>query len=313
MKKEKCFDLGTLQAFIDGELASDVTENVIKHIALCDGCVKLLAETEEENAFAFSVLNDELNVLVPTERLRTKVFDSIREIKSKESWLNKIYFNLGFLFKSPSLVAFAGVVLFVCTLAIGLNLFDSKPTTNDLVQVENKMVQPIEVNKPDVVNPNPTDEKSDQVDMVEVPKVQPTDQTEVRVIKTGGIKTEVSNMKPSKADNYEGKIAPKKLNNEVAEPIVSPNLSGEDSYLQTIETLSRTVDNSKDMILRPTERVAFERDLAVVDNAIKKTKEEVRKNPKNQAAREVLRASYQNKIDLLNSVAEKNDLIASIH
>ena len=95
-------------------------------------------------------------------------------------------------------------------------------------------------------------------------------------------------------------------------PAASPNLQGENTYLQTISTLSKTVDENKDFTLTPTERVSFERDLAVVNDSIKKMKEEVRKNPTNKAAREVLQSSYQNKIDLLNSVAEKSELMASM-
>jgi hypothetical protein len=53
--------------------------------------------------------------------------------------------------------------------------------------------------------------------------------------------------------------------------------------------------------------------MAVVDDAIKKMQREVRRNPKNEAAREVLRSSYQNKIDLLNSVAEKSELMATLN
>ena len=41
-------------------------------------------------------------------------------------------------------------------------------------------------------------------------------------------------------------------------------------------------------------------------------KAEVRKNPKNDAAKDALRASYQNKIDLLSSVTEKTELMASL-
>ena len=90
-------------------------------------------------------------------------------------------------------------------------------------------------------------------------------------------------------------------------------ISGEQSYLKTIATLKQTVDNRKDELMKPSTRVAFEKDMAVVNDAIKKMKEEVRKNPKNTAAKEVLRSSYQNKIDLLNSVAEKSELMASFN
>ncbi len=52
--------------------------------------------------------------------------------------------------------------------------------------------------------------------------------------------------------------------------------------------------------------------MAVVDDTISKMKSEVKKNPKNEAAKQVLLASYQNKVDLLNSVAEKTELMASL-
>ncbi len=64
--------------------------------------------------------------------------------------------------------------------------------------------------------------------------------------------------------------------------------------------------------MSPSVRVSFERDLAVVDDSIKKMKDVVRKNPKNQAAKQVLYSSYQNKIDLLNSIAEREELMASM-
>jgi hypothetical protein len=76
--------------------------------------------------------------------------------------------------------------------------------------------------------------------------------------------------------------------------------------------LSQTVENQKDSVLRPSMRVSFERDLAVVSDAIDKMKKEVRKNPRNESAKQVLYSSYQNKIDLLNSVAERNELMASL-
>ena len=87
---------------------------------------------------------------------------------------------------------------------------------------------------------------------------------------------------------------------------------GDDNYVKTIASLSRSVSSEKDSVMRPSERVAFERDLAVVDDAIDKMKTEVKKNPKNESAKQVLYSSYQNKIDLLNSVSQKQELMASL-
>ena len=64
--------------------------------------------------------------------------------------------------------------------------------------------------------------------------------------------------------------------------------------------------------MKPSARFAYEKDLAMINDAIGKMKEEVRKNPKNEAAKDILFASYQNKVNLLNSVTERSELIASI-
>jgi hypothetical protein len=109
------------------------------------------------------------------------------------------------------------------------------------------------------------------------------------------------------------KTVPKNtLNENVVAPVRSSDLDAEEGYLTTIATLSRTVNENKDYVLRPSERVAYERNLAVVDDAIKKMKGEVRNDPNNSAAREVLRSSYKNKIDLLNSVADRTEMVASL-
>jgi hypothetical protein len=89
-------------------------------------------------------------------------------------------------------------------------------------------------------------------------------------------------------------------------------MPGEESYVKTIASLSRTVQGTKDGIMRPGQRIAYERDMAVVNDAIAKMREEVKRNPKNESAKQVLYSSYQNKIDLLNSVSQKEELMASI-
>lgn len=89
-------------------------------------------------------------------------------------------------------------------------------------------------------------------------------------------------------------------------------LPGEESYVRTIASLAKTVDSQKDTVLRPGERIAYERDMALVDDAIKKMRQEVKRNPKNDSAKQVLYSSYQNKIDLLNSVSQKEELVASL-
>jgi hypothetical protein len=89
-------------------------------------------------------------------------------------------------------------------------------------------------------------------------------------------------------------------------------MPGEESYVKTISSLSKSVDEQKDNVMRPSERIAYERDMAVVNDAIAKVRTEVKKNPKNESAKQVLYSSYQNKIDLLNSVSQKEELLVSL-
>ena len=89
-------------------------------------------------------------------------------------------------------------------------------------------------------------------------------------------------------------------------------MPGEESYVKTISSLSKSVDEQKDSVMRPSERISYERDMAVVNDAIAKMKTAVKKNPKNESAKQVLYSSYQNKIDLLNSVSQKEELMASL-
>jgi hypothetical protein len=89
-------------------------------------------------------------------------------------------------------------------------------------------------------------------------------------------------------------------------------LAGEESYVRTISDLKQNVDAQKDTVMTPSSRVSYERDMAVVNDSIKRMREVVKKNPRNQAARQVLYSSYQDKIDLLNSVAQREELMASL-
>ncbi len=89
-------------------------------------------------------------------------------------------------------------------------------------------------------------------------------------------------------------------------------MPGEESYIKTISSLSKVVEGKKDDAMRPSQRIAYERDMAVVNDAITKMRLAVAKDPKNESAKRVLYSSYQNKIDLLNSVSQKEELMASL-
>jgi hypothetical protein len=302
---EKCFDEGTIQAFLDGELASDLSEKVACHAAACDGCAIMLAEAEEESAFAFSVLEEEFNTLVPTNRLWTKINDSI-EGNKKPFW--QIVFAR---FSSPSVAAFASLLIVagLFTAFMSLKYEDDKNSVAAIVPDEQIATSPI--SQGNLLPSALIEPKANIAGSVKI-SASGDDKNKPRIIK--GVFSEKENSRRQTEIQKSNSIINQNPKSpvEVESRSSDENLLGEESYIKTIATLEKTVDSRKDDVLRPSARFAFEKDLAVTDDAIKKMKAEVRKNPKNEAAKDVLRASYQNKIDLLNSVAEKTELMSSL-
>lgn len=307
---DKCYDEGTIQAFLDGELETDTLEAVARHTAACETCALVLQEAEEESSFAFSALGEEFNSLVPTERIRTSLYKEISQIEKTQKSVWMRIFGTGFNFSNPSIIAFASLLMIVGLFTtLYIHRESQNVNTNQVARIPvKKSTESVRQNVPDVVAPASAAGESVESGENEAGTAtvsQPVYKRPVenqprferagyRVVKTSSRRVDSD----SSADTSKNTL------NEI--------LPGEDAYVKTIATLSDSVNNRKDILLRPSERVAFERDLAVVNDAISKMRKEVRKNPKNEAAKQVLRSSYQNKIDLLNSVAEKSELMATL-
>lgn len=285
--KEVCLDIGIVQAFLDSELSHDETARVSAHIATCDNCAMLLAEAEEESAFVFPVLAREMDTLVPTQRLWNKINDSIKVEKQNTPFWEKAWAFLRVSLANPSMVAAASLLL-VFGLFGALWINKSRTDVNTTAAVTNRPVsKPAEPVATKVSDPEP-----------ETPTL-------------AAAEPEKAAFKPERAI-YRPERRP--VVTDADRTPVSSNgyMPGEESYVKTIATLGRTVDETKDGVLRPSERIAYERDMAVVNDTIAKMKNEVKRNPRNETAKQILYSSYQNKIDLLNSVAQKEELVASL-
>lgn len=306
---KKCFDAGEIQAFLDGELTGDLSETVACHIADCAVCAVALAEAEEETAVAFSLLDAEFNTLVPTARLWTKINGSIEQNKPRP-FAATVFANFKLLFANPSIAAFAGLIIVAGIVAVVWNPGAGEDENSIAQESRSKqeVAAPSEAVKPEIKFDG-TEQKGESF----------------YVSKKSPVKTETSNLRVVKADFVKpaeikaGKRQPAQRKNDFGNrqtvnviAFETENLPGEDTYIKTIAWLEKTVDNRKDEVLKPSARFSYEKDLAVANDAIVKMKSAVRANPKNAAAKQILMASYQNKIELLNTVAEKNDLMASL-
>ncbi|HEV7645876.1 MAG TPA: hypothetical protein VGO50_18195 [Pyrinomonadaceae bacterium] len=294
--RDKCFDEGMIQAFFDGELESNLLEQVARHVSDCDPCAVLMSEIEAESASVTAAFEIENFELVPTERLRTKIFAEIAEYENGgSSWLGKaaaaLGFSGGFRWTSPSVAAFASLVLVAGVVAF---LVMSRPDVSQKLVAENN---PPKIAVPAVSSGGNTVAPA-------VTGAEPPIESVESVDRSASQARRVAFVQPKQADNTDRIDVPR--------PAGVQPLDDEERYLQTIKTLKSSVDTRKGDTLKPSALVAYERDMAVIDDAISKMQLAARKNPKDEAAKQILLASYQNKIDLLSAVSEKTELMASL-
>ena len=281
----KCIDIGTIQAFLDGETTQDESLRIGRHIADCDGCARLLAVAEDENSFVFSTLDREMNALVPTQRLWNRINDSIEVEKAKEPVWKQVYAFISASLVSPSLTAAAGVLIvfgFIAGYVVLKQPTQTVTNTSNNPQPPTQTVADINQIPPDAGSSNSSNSNGPTL-----------------IVNKGNL----SNDKLGKLVREANEIRPVKT-------VYNTPLPAEEAYIQTISDLDRSVDGRKNAVFSGDSRVDFERDLAIVNDSIKRMQKVVRKNPRNQAARQVLYSSYQDKIDLLNTVAQKDELLA---
>jgi hypothetical protein len=292
----KCLDIGIIQAFLDGETRPEDAVRISDHVAACDACTILLAQADEESSLVFSVLDREMNTLVPTQRLWNRINAEITEEKSHLSVWQRFLGAITASLASPSFAGAAGVLLFGGMLSVvWLNWPSAAPGNSDVAVSEGSQEIP-------VVNLAPASEEvAITVSDPEIPSVRGPKST---VTETTYSVEEIKRIIP--AVRFER--GPKRTNSI---PASAQFLPGEESYIKTIDELQQgiTVQNAS---MKASSQVSFQRDLAVVDDAIGKMRSVVQKNPRNQAARQILYSSYQDKIDLLKSSAQRDELVASL-
>ena len=87
-------------------------------------------------------------------------------------------------------------------------------------------------------------------------------------------------------------------------------LQGEKSYQTAIASLEKTIKMGGDSSLKPSLRVEYERNLAILDTAIAQTRQVAAQNPKDKDAVGFLMSAYQSKVELLTKVADQAQVAA---
>ncbi len=288
-----CYDIGTIQAFLDGEVTPQISAAISDHISMCDDCSLKLAAADEENAFVFAALDREMDALVPTQRLWSKINESIEIEKSREPFWARFAAFVSATVATPSMAVAAGLLM---VFSVSIAVWSLR--SGDQVETAS------------ATDPSPANRTSAAPPTREIPAPVLIDVKPDATVAAEDRRSSETRPVLQKAvyRPAERTLAARAVNIEAS----AQYISGEESYVKTIADLKNTVDKQKDFVLDPRSRVAYERDLAVVNDAIGKMKQVVKKDPANQTARQLLLNSYQNKVDLLNSVAEKEELMASL-
>ena len=292
-----CLDIGTIQAFLDGETRPEQAVKISEHIEDCDACTILLAQAEEESSMVFSVLDRELNSLVPTQRLWTRINAEITEEKSRSSIWGRLAAFVTVSLASPSFASAAGILIVFGMVAAVWVMNNGDSVTSGEVAVANS---PVASGSQDPAPLAPVVQDQNNAALANI-EATPVKRESVR--ETNFSNSEINRMIRA---NYV-MSGPKKIS---AVPARAQYLPGEESYVKTINELQETV-TAQNAAARPSGEVSFQRDLAVVDDSISKMRKVVKKNPRNLAARQVLYSSYQDKIELLKSSAQRDELMAS--
>ena len=302
-----CLDEGLLQALIDGELSAERKLEAEAHVASCPSCAAAMREAAQEFAFFSSAFADGGPLAVPTERLRANVASAVAEMQAARSAslvgsevaardssggrVRSFWSSLAASFAPRQIAVFAGLALAAAVLAATFFALrpGPQPGTDESQEIAKRTGAPTP-STGGVVAPvaSPAAEQIKSQDASGGPAAVE------QLVKGPGPKT----VRPET-----GKIRPKGGGTELAKI--------ERQYAQEIATLKTSIERRQMQTLSPTLRAEYERNVAVVDEAIASTRAAAKSNPKDRDAQEFLRAAYQEKLDLLSAVAGKSQLASA--
>ncbi len=288
-----------IQAYIDGELSREQASAAAAHLAACDACSAALAEAEGETSFLAAAFAPDEALSVPTAALRARLNESVAQLEAAaesrqqgpQGWsLGGLLAALSgaFTFTPRAAAAFAALVVAV---AVGVIYFASQRSqqTSDasaVAKVESPAPAPEAVETP-AKNVGPaavaTPEQSEGNQRREAKQVFVAAKHDARGVRR----------RP---------LAPKAAQEDV--------LPGEKAYQTAIASLEKTIKFGGEQSLRPPVRADYERNLALLDSAIRQTRQVAAQNPKDKDAVGFLMSAYQSKVELLTRVADQAQVAA---
>ena len=320
--REICLDEGTLQSYLDGELSLDMTEQVAGHVAACNACAELLSEAEGELAMFSAAFAAEASWPVPSEELRVRINRAIEAVdvpvvaaereqgraSRLPAWLGS--FANAFAFKPQHAAAFASLFVIVAFGLIFAALYRQSPapagTSHEPVVASIPATGPVKATDPPADGGNGPVIQGTQPFAPTPASLNETAKNMHRFATRSRITRRVPVSRPSPVEQPGANgSAPGETTVAVTTPKLM-ELPGEKGYLKTIASLTTAIDDGgSNMTMKPTLRAEYERNLALVNQAISATRPVALAKPGDPVVAQFLYSAYQSKIDLLSAVADR--------
>jgi anti-sigma factor RsiW len=302
---KRCLDEGILQAYVDGELSPAEMSEAASHLAACEACAASLVAAESESAFFSAAFAPDGSVSVPTEALRARINAVVAQLESAPAadstrtrgWsLGGLLSSLSpsFKFTPQSAAAFASLLAVVAFALIyfAVNRQPNKPAgSNQNVIAKNEA--PTQPPTPQAGRPADND--------------QPRDSN----VENNGSQPPAQRNQIIRASYRRPRVGSRANERPATEQQKAPQLlPGEKDYQEAIASLEKTIKLGGDAALKPALRVDYERNLAILDNAIAQTRQVAAQNPKDKDAAGFLMSAYQSKVELLTKIADQTQIAA---
>ena len=313
-----CLDEGTLQAYLDGELSPETLNAAAAHLAACASCAGAARDAEQELSLFSEAFAPALPASVPTAKLRARLDEAIAEMNAPQrrfatepaprlrSLFDSIIASLT-TFAPRQATAFASFLVAVALVFV-FALMQS-PERRKLTGEETPSNKQTSAPASPAAQIENRTERDDTV--AALPKQSEEFNAPAPARRAGFVKAGL-NVRPQVERTREEVAAttPEAVNPTVAlksEPV----LEDEKTYISSIASLTSAIEAQGAVGLTPTLRAEYERNLAVVNQAIISSRVAARRNPQDTDAKEFLRAAYQNKVELLSAVADQAQIASS--
>lgn len=305
----RCLDEGILQSYLDGELSPETALDATTHLAECEACAGSLAALEGESAFFAAAFASESPAVVPTERLRARVNAAVARFEDESpavelesqggglgAWLSSVWSALSF---PPQRAVAFGSLFAVFVFATLFFVVQREGNSPSMPQGEREVAVLTEPEKNQAASSETAPASQTQNDSTSgetsSARAQAAVNADAEFVKAS------ADSRPKRPVLRAKRIEEA----EAAGPKAAAFVPGEEEYVETIASLNRQIEAGGDTVLRPSVRVQYERSIAMLDRAIADSRRAALHDPKDKEAAALLMAAYQNKVELLATVADQ--------